>query len=154
MTDAPSVEHAECQTPRLTLEAMHHGAVTVHYDDIQEAIRLSIKDNDWTVATAMQEIRARRLVVYAIWKNRKRHGILLVKPVADVFTGTNCLLLYGLHGSGMQIEEWQEASSMFEDIAKKRGYTRLIAMTKNERLITIAKLADWQCGTYCWKEIN
>jgi len=156
MTDAAYAVQDPCptQTDQANkLELLGQGAITLHWDDIEDAIRASIKDTtELSLSRAAGDIRKGIIKVFGVWRDGKRRGLILARPVNDGYSG-HALLVYAMHGEGLKLDEWQDVAGQLADSAAAAGFRRIVALTDNERVLAIVRYAGWTVSNYCWKEI-
>lgn len=132
---------------------MGQGPITLHWDDIEDAIRTSINGTtELSLSRAMGDIRKGLLQVWGIWQDKKRRGLMLTRAVNDGYAG-HALLVYAMHGDGVTLDDWQDVAAQLSDSARDAGFKRIVALTDNERVLAIVRYAGWTVSNYCTKEL-
>jgi len=154
MTDAVlEVQDQSLTKARLNLELLTQGGITLYWDEIEDAIRASTKNlSELRMSRIARDLRIGKVYVFAIWINRKVHGLIVCQPSGESSTESS-LVITALAGKGIGLDDWQEASSGLESRARNAGFKKIVALTDNERMLTIAKLNDWTTSTCCYKEL-
>ena len=159
MTNDSIEVHADSQvqaTPKktITLELLDQAGITLHYDDLVDAVKTSVPDcTPWTVAHSMMAIRGKQLLAWAIWVGERIQGVFITQPVSVGFAGDRGMFIYALRGNELEMDQWSEVIDQFSGIARRLNYTRLLAMTKNPRILEIVTQTGWTVSSFCEREI-
>jgi len=145
----------EVSSPKITLEPLDHGSITVHWDDIVEAVDISHQGCSWsTLANAMLAVRQKTLIVWAIWIGEDIQGFCLTQPAKTDYSGARAMFIYALHANDLSLDQWRDdVIPAFKDILRRVGYTKIVAVSSNPRIIEIIKHAGWQDKMLCETEI-
>lgn len=134
----------------ITLEVLDHGPMTVHWDELMDAVRASVPNcTEEIVAQAAIDLRRRTSIGWAIWIEGQVKGVCIARPN----TQQACMLIYALYGHDLTMDDWVEVIRQFSDIVRPLGYRRISALTTNPRILEIVQHDGWKLSTYCEKEV-
>ena len=57
--------------------------------------------------------------------------------------------VYAIHGKDISIEGWGVFIDQVSDVLRLSGYTRMVAITKNPRVLEIVRRTGWNVSNYC-----
>lgn len=137
--------------PTLKVEPFGQGMLTLHWDDVIEALRASGYD-DIAIANMSGKLRSQRLISWGLWIDGMVSAIAVTGRVHNDFTNTYACAIHALHGNATK-EQWQVALSHITDALKQQGYSSLCAFTDVPRVREICELDGWQTKHFCVKEL-
>lgn len=136
----------------ITLEPLDQGGITLHFDELVQAVKASTPDGSpWVSANAMQALRGRAMTAWAVWSSEKIQGFAITRPIRN--EGRQTLLVYALWGHDLTLAQWQEAIDALCTTVKPLGFTRVMAITDSPRVLDIVRADGWRIRNLCEKEV-
>lgn len=152
------VQAAPSKSDAIHLEPLNQDRQTLHWDDILESLRASLSENELLVANAAVDIRAGRMLVWAVWEpvdgDNSVRALVFTRFVVDGLDGIPAMLIYGLRTHGLSEDQWIAVDRELSDACQRIGIQKMIAVTDSKRLGDTARLNGWNTRIYCEKELS
>ena len=131
-----------------TLELLEQGGLTTHWDHLMGAIRESVTGiTEPQLADTCRQLRSRDMVAFALWIGERVHGYVVMQPV--VYQERQAMNVYAIHGNDIDMGQWASFIEQVSDLLRNAGYSRMVAITTNPRVLEIVRRTGWNVRNYC-----
>ena len=134
--------------PTAMVELLEQGGLNIHWDRLMDTIREGVQGlTEWDMADIARKLRGRQLVAIALWLGERVHGYAVLQPAT--LKDSLCMNVYAIHGKDISIEQWGVFIDQVSDVLRLSGYTRMVAITQNPRVLEICRRTGWGVSNYC-----
>lgn len=136
------------KTKTATLELLEQGGLTAHWPRLLDAIRESVGTlTEMELAEVCRKLRARDMVAFAMWVGEQIRGYIVMQPVNRI--DAPAMNIYAIHGADITMDQWGTFVNQAAYLLKIAGYTRMLAISNNPRVLEIVRRTGWKVSNYC-----